>query len=208
MNSGKPDELFDRYYAASCSAAWARFCDQYLGCHFVSRKGRRCINTMSNHDKGHQSKHGKIIGVGSFQYSPGLEEFDTGWLDMIRQYLVQHGAQLQEKRTANRQSYWSESELAYELHRERLSIFYTPYEKAISGLYTCHSCLMEVPQHPLPCDHFICTSCLRAFGRATDKNTVTIDFCPLHSTNSKLLVPCTIRFKPDFAGVRVLSLDG
>ncbi len=200
--------MFDPYYTASCSAAWARSCNRFLSCSFVSKKGKRCINTMSNHEKGHQSERGKIIGVRSFRYTPRFEAFCTEWLDMVRQHLIQQNAQLQKKRSMSRQSSWSDSELAYELHRERLSSFYNPYAKNMNGLFTCYCCPMEVPQHPLPCNHFICTACLKAFGRATDKNTVTIDSCPLHSTLSKLPIPCTIRFKPDFAGVRVLSLDG
>jgi hypothetical protein len=73
---------------------------------------------------------------------------------------------------------------------------------------TCLFCLMELPEHTMPCGHVICTACAQDFGRVEDGSTLIIDSCPLHNdqqwTGSRILTT----LNPPFAGTRILSLDG
>ena len=92
--------------------------------------------------------------------------------------------------------------LAYDLHKECMGRFFRSYQGFNAPRYisltTCYCCLMEVPEHPLQCGHVLCTGCIKAYGYQHDSHSVVIEYCPLHS----------IHFKPDYAGVRILSLDG
>lgn len=75
------------------------------------------------------------------------------------------------------------------------------------ALATCFCCLMDVPEHPLPCGHVLCTACIRAYGKQA-KSSIALVCCPLHRESTKWARPAIIKFKPVGAGVRVLSLDG
>ena len=110
-------------------------------------------------------------------------------------------------------SYSSDDTIAYDLHRERIdSFFHGSFENFTASdfcsLTTCFSCLMEVPQHPLQCGHTLCTACIRAYGRPNDRKSVLMDYCPLHARTTRGKPSWIVHFKPDYAGVRVLSLDG
>jgi hypothetical protein len=67
---------------------------------------------------------------------------------------------------------------------------------------------MNVPEHPLPFGHVLCTPCIKGYGSPLEHSLVRMDCCPLHPEEWEKFGPWIIRFKPDFAGVRVLSLDG
>lgn len=73
---------------------------------------------------------------------------------------------------------------------------------------TCFSCLFEPPEHPLPCGHVLCTSCLRAYGRVTEKNVVELDGCPIEYLSMPRHQTWKVVMKPPDAGIRVLTLDG
>lgn len=206
--TGKPQDLFDQLYANSCSTAAERFKNLWLQCSFVGDTGRKCVNSKLSHGKGHQKASGKIIAFGPFKDPPGLGEFGSEWSNMTREHFVRIEASAQEARTEAGSQSRTREKVAYELHRQHLMGFFENFEDHIPGRYTCYGCLMEVPQHPLPCGHMLCTSCVRMLGRPTDKNTVTVDFCPFDSKSVRKVNPCSIRFKPDFAGIRILSLDG
>ena len=102
--------------------------------------------------------------------------------------------------------------MAYDLHQARTEGFYKSFEDcnafSFGSLTTCFSCLMEVPQHPLQCGHTLCTACIKAYGRRNDRNSALIDFCPLHMSATSNERAWIVHFKPDYAGVRVLTLDG
>lgn len=65
----------------------------------------------------------------------------------------------------------------------------------------------DVPEHPLPCGHVLCTACIKAYGKQK-KTSIIVSCCPLHRESTMWAKPVLIRFKPIGAGVRVLSLDG
>lgn len=207
-STGKPQDLFDQLYALSCSTAVEIFTNRWLRCSYVSRSGKACINSKLSHGKGHQKYSGKIIAIGPFMDPPDLGDFGSEWLNMTREHFVQIESSAQEARTEAGMRSSTREKVVYELHRQHLMRFFGDFGDHIPDRYSCYGCLMEVPQHPLPCGHMLCTSCVRMFGRSTDETTVTIDFCPFDSKSVRNVNPCSIRFKPDFAGIRILSLDG
>ena len=206
---GKAVDLFDQFYASSCTAALEHFCDRYWPCDF-SKKGKHCVNVKSSHStKGHQSVNGKIISAGQYISEFSSQKFSIKWKIMIKGHLQQVERQLAEEKSNKFQaSFGADDKMAYDLHRRRMEYFYRSFENFnaahFSSLTTCFSCLMEVPQNPLQCGHVLCTACIRAYGRPNDRNSVIMDFCPLHASRMNWIV----HFKPEYAGVRILSLDG
>lgn len=82
--------------------------------------------------------------------------------------------------------------------------------KQIVSDETCVFCFMEAGEHVLPCGHVLCTQCIKVLGSSKSKTEYSLKSCPLHvgKHNGPFDVPHIIRFKPDFAGTRILSLDG
>ncbi|KAK5119234.1 hypothetical protein LTR85_007848 [Meristemomyces frigidus] len=100
-------------------------------------------------------------------------------------------------------------DVVLDMHRKRMGSFYQSMGGAVQYIShaTCLCCLKEVPEHALPCGHVLCARCIRAYGRRHPDNSITINFCPLHSLDH-FRQPWRIRWKPEHAGVRVLCLDG
>ena len=103
-----------------------------------------------------------------------------------------------------------ESQVAAEIHRDVvMHSFYQHSSQGRSDAFishsTCFACLFEPPEHPLPCGHILCTSCLRAYGHARGRTVVEIDGCPLEASNKGFW---RVFLKPSAAGVRILTLDG
>jgi hypothetical protein len=96
-----------------------------------------------------------------------------------------------------------------ELHLERINEFYS-HLGALSNYNNhaaCFCCLRELPEHPLPCGHVLCTLCVRSFAHKKNIETYAMDWCPLHK-HEKFDEEWEISVKPDLAGIRVLTLDG
>jgi len=178
-----------------------------------------CVNVANAHDKGHQNAKGKIISTGPFTSSFISEEFYPVWRDIIEKAITQiHTALLGLLERGPRDA--SEESLVLKLHTPLMKRFYDNVlsnhrrRGASAELIRCHStcfcCLMQAPQHPLPCGHVLCTSCIESYGRPLNgnRNFLQMDYCPLHRLNTQWRKPCLIRFKPLHAGVRVLCLDG
>lgn len=75
----------------------------------------------------------------------------------------------------------------------------------------CFSCLIAPPEHPLPCGHVLCTSCVKDFGSARGHTTIDMKYCPLHrkeDPDGQFDGRWPVIVKPPGAGIRVLSLDG
>lgn len=217
ISTGKALDLFDKFYANSCVAALEHFCDKYWPCSFVSKKGKACVNVRSSHAaKGHQTARGKIISSGPYESAFSSFNFSEQWKKFLKDRLQKIEAEFQKRRNATVPKKddpltVNDSTLAYNLHKEYMGRFFRSYEgysasKFIS-LTTCYCCLMEVPEHPLQCGHVLCTRCVKAYGNQYDSHSVFMDYCPLHSTH-KFDKSWIIHFKPDYAGVRVLTLDG
>lgn len=103
----------------------------------------------------------------------------------------------------------SEEKEAAKLHLIRMNEFCHNLGGA-GGFHSnlsCFSCLRDMPEHPLPCGHVICSPCVRTFGDQTSKTTFSLAYCPLHLQGHWESI-VQISLKPHLAGVRVLSLDG
>lgn len=148
------------------------------------------------------------MAVGPFMDPPDQGDFETEWLNMTREYLIKIDACVQNFQPETSKLFSTRDAAAYELHRSHLEKFFGEHQKFEPARRSCYGCLMEIPQHPLPCGHMLCTACVQMLGRTTDKNTVTVNYCPFEDKGQRQITSCHIRFKPRFAGIRILSLDG
>lgn len=215
--TGKALDLFDKFYANSCVTALEHFCDRYWPCSFVSRKGKACVNVKSSHTaKGHQTAQGKIISSGRYESAFSCFNFSDQWKTFLKDWLRKIETEFQDKRNASLPKKdapmtVNDRILAYDLHKKRMGRFFGSFDgydaSNIVSLTTCCCCLMEVPEHPLQCGHVLCTGCIKAYGHQHDSHSMIMKYCPLHSTQI-FDRPWIIHFKPDYAGVRILTLDG
>jgi hypothetical protein len=98
---------------------------------------------------------------------------------------------------------------AAEIHRELvLPSFYEHASRGDVRTFVshtvCFSCLIQPPEHALPCGHIICTSCLRLHGRAQLDHHVEISSCPMESPAKRFRSTWKVYLKPPSCGVRVL----
>lgn len=210
-------DLFDKFYANSCVAALEHFCDENWPCNFVTKKGKACVNMKSSHlAKGHQNAHGRVIAAGPYQSAFSVFNFADQWKVFLKSRLQEIETEFQEKRNAilpkkDDPISINDRALAYSVHKKNMGQFFRSYDgytaSKFVSLTTCYCCLMEVPEHPLQCGHVLCTGCIRAYGYQHDSHSMSMDYCPLHP-DARFNKPWIIHFKPDYAGVRVLTLDG
>lgn len=175
------------------------------------------MNVRSSHTaKGHQTAVGKIISSGPYESTFSWFYFSDQWKFFLKNRLQEIEAEFQEKRNATvpkKDNPLSVNDriLAYDLHKKCMGRFFSSYEGYsalnIVSLTSCYCCLMEVPEHPLQCGHVLCTGCIKAYGYQYDSHSMHMDYCPLHPTQ-RFDRPWIIHFKPNYAGVRILTLDG
>jgi hypothetical protein len=74
----------------------------------------------------------------------------------------------------------------------------------------CFCCLREMTEHALPCGHVLCTRCVKGYGVPTERmpGMYVMASCPLHDNSAMFPAQWGVYFKPELAGVRILSLDG
>ena len=175
-------------------------------CGFSNEKGQ-CVNAKSRHNsKGHQNDRGKIIATGNYRSTFSAFEYGPQWKATLFRNI--HNLQneilaLSDKGTPDEKAY-------IDLHTRNMTSFYKNLGSAwrFVSHCTCFCCLKEVPEHPLPCGHILCTECVKLFGHAQNRSSFELNSCPLHSEDSRWAKPCVVRFKPEYAGSRILSLDG
>ena len=202
-----------RYYQGYCEDALDDFCALFWPCEFENRAGR-CVNVREAHSKGHQNEKGKIINAGDYVSRFSFEGYREKWLMSVLQMIKP----LQD-RLARRllpQSKIKEKDEVTVQHGGILQGFYQILGDATNFIShsTCFCCLREMPEHPLPCGHVLCTPCAQASWippegkeRVQEKHLLKMNHCPLH-LSYKFTSPWMLKFKPDLAGVRILSLDG
>ncbi|KAK1461915.1 hypothetical protein CCUS01_01505 [Colletotrichum cuscutae] len=205
---GTPVRLLDDAYVDFCNVALEGYADFYAPCTFSHPKYGKCYNVKFGHDpKGHQNKHGRIFAAGNYQSDVDLQDFAGQWIDQIRNHLRQLHARFQEATSRVREQ--SEQKDAADLHRYQLNDFYFSLGNVGDFIShsTCFSCLRELPEHPLPCGHVLCLPCIQAYGIKAH-TTVEMKRCPLHERETMWEPAWTVVVKPQFAGARVLCLDG
>jgi len=211
FRKGRVDELFTNY-EKFFDYAMGEYLELHYQCSYVSADGRQCQLVKARHQpKGHQDEQG-IIAAGDYQAA-----FDSSflprWKGQLRSaveslhrdfsYELEQASQVEDTNAI------PEERIALDLHIEYLNHFFEAVGPAASicSHSTCFCCLMDVPEHPLPCGHVLCTACIKAYGRQ-QKSTVWMACCPLHREATSWARPAPIKFKPLGAGVRVLALDG
>jgi hypothetical protein len=204
--TGLPQDLFSRY-KTYFDYTLLEFCDMYSPCLFRSPRGY-CVNSSVSHMKGHQNNKGKIIGAGSYESDFVYEEYYDTWMANLERHIVdlQNKLQLERDRT-NVET--TDDVLVLREHGALMAKFYS--EDKVNGFIrhsTCVSCFTEISMHALPCGHVLCTPCAKGYGKNINNIDISFNCCPLHPEQTRWGRPFIIRFKPDFAGVRVLSLDG
>lgn len=158
-----------------------------------------------------------MLAVGNYHtVNPPTPEARTEFKDCIYYCLQKLFQEL--GRTINTDSL-SEQRAAAKIHKEKVLFnFFRRNDplidrgEAISGFLshaTCFCCLLGAAEHPLPCGNVLCTQCILTYGeRDGDDSNVDMRECPLEGSARKWNFPHRILLKPEFAGVRVMTLDG
>lgn len=203
---GPAEQLLERYYMDYCDYALDDFCALFWPCSFSNKNGR-CCNVKEGHTKGHQNEKGKIISGGQYYSYFSWDSFENEWMHLL-QAKVQHMQTALQLEMVN-QPQASENLLASRLHHRYMNQFYLQLGGAnhFKSHSACFCCLREMPEHPLPCGHVLCSPCIKEYGRP-DRGVIYVDTCPLHEMDTMFTAPWIIQLKPELAGVRVLSLDG
>ncbi|KAK5939023.1 hypothetical protein PMZ80_008326 [Knufia obscura] len=197
-------------YLSSCRYALATFCDRHWPCEYIhSRMQGRCVNVRVGHQKGHQTKAGKLVGAGTYEASFTAE---SHW--EFFQYCVYLNLRslLERLYQATKNDHARDAEEAAILHQEFvLTTFFHHLGGAQNfvSFTACFCCLFNVPEHSLPCGHLLCTSCVHAYGVGRGQCFVDMNYCPLHDsgTTEGFSTPCSVFLKPRGAGIRILCLD-
>jgi hypothetical protein len=214
---GSSRGLFRKFYVPFCEAAFQHISNICLPCSYVGR-GKACVNVRLNHSKGHQDLQGKIIAAGDFQVNSNEEIVACQtWIDELENELcsienkLSTELELQRSRSNDSEQVRTlEFRNALLRHKAFLERFYSDFSFATDNfsLSTCFCCLLEVPQHPLPCGHLLCAACVKDFGKHIDGTTTLIEQCPLYPAQAWDVSNPLVHHKPDFAGTRILTLDG
>ncbi|OCL07767.1 FabD/lysophospholipase-like protein [Glonium stellatum] len=195
-------------YMDHCNYALDEFSKGYWPCSYSHSSHGSCANARAGHSKGHQNKDGKIIGFGGYTSDFTFNSFKEEWHDILKQKIgvqsKQRTARLQENPNIN------EEKAVEQLHLGAMREFYGGLGGAaeFKSHATCLCCLRELPEHPLPCGHVLCTSCIGSYRSNHEKSSITMDKCPLHPQTTDWGEPWPISIMPPLAGVRILCLDG
>jgi hypothetical protein len=136
-----------------------------------------------------------------------VETYRDEWRENLDQKL-QHIRTKMDKKTSGEFPV-DEEQAATELHQQLMKEFYSNMGNvdAYTNHSACFCCLRELPEHPLPCGHVLCTPCVKSFCIRKDNVSYTMDHCPLHP-DPEGKREWQIPIKPELAGVRILTLDG
>ena len=166
---------------------------------------------LQHGSKGHQLKNGKVLAVGGYISSFSFNDYCETFQDDIYWRLEEL---LRRLRSRVQEGGEFEAQAAAEIHKEEVLVHFNSHSargqpEAFISHSTCFSCLVEPPEHALPCGHVICTPCVRAYGHSRGRTVVEIDRCPLELLKRRSRYGSRRVFlKPDAAGIRILTLDG
>jgi hypothetical protein len=206
---GLPEDMFPNYLP-HLNEALENFYNRHWPCEYTHGT-ERCVNVRSGHSaKGHQLRSGRLVGLGDYQSVVSYDESTRnrfqesvyGMLEMLYEMIGQRKSQSK-----------SEERAAAEIHREYVLPHFIAHAtrndpSSFVSHTICLSCLLEPPEHALPCGHIICTPCLRSFGSSPRTNSVSISHCPLEPKLNHWISPWEVHLKPPACGIRILTLDG
>lgn len=211
FRKGQPNRLFHNY-VSFFDHAITEYLMLHCPCSFVSQDGMRSCRSVRarHHIKGHQDQHG-IISAGHY-ISPFDNDFAQQWMEQLRVAIekLQMSFLSDVAKVAQSQSDepLTEEQIAFAFHSSNLRHFHESLgPSTIRSNSTCLCCVMNDPQHPLPCGHVLCDWCVRSCGRLNG-SVLRVFWCPLHREFMHWEQPKIIKYKPSEAGVRVLALDG
>lgn len=168
------------------------------------------MNTRDGHARGHQDERGRPLEEGDYYSNFASDSYRSTWHAHLKDVLL-HNEKLMERRApvSLHDHQPDEAHKAAEQHLNMMNEFYQNLggAKDFQSNVTCLSCLRDMPEHPLPCGHIICSLCVRTFGETSSMTTFSLSFCPLE-TDKVWGRRIQISLKPTLAGVRALSLDG
>ncbi|KAI9769094.1 MAG: hypothetical protein M1840_004445 [Geoglossum simile] len=199
---GPTDKIFSNY-KEHCDEMLERFCTSQWPCEFSNGRDH-CVNVSTGHTKGHQSRDGYIFASGHYESKALTPDFRSTFLNNIYNNLQQ----LQKELTRGAND--PKKQTPATIHQKNIL---RPFYSHIGGSHryishsVCFSCLMRPPEHPLPCDHVLCTPCVQAYGNPQGKHLIVVKECPLE-VDCRFHKACHIMLKPTSAGIRVLTLDG
>lgn len=160
--------------------------------------------------KGHQLKNGKILAVGAYVSQLSFENYHEEFRVEIYSRLDELLKILRERTQDDDEP---EAQAAAEIHKENVMVHFFDHSargtanKFISHS-TCFSCLIEPPEHALPCGHVLCTPCIKAYGESRGKLVIEMHGCPMETLIRGRNPVWKILLKPAAAGIRILTLDG
>ncbi|KAK4552373.1 hypothetical protein LTR86_010387 [Recurvomyces mirabilis] len=211
FRTGTIGDLFPKY-VEFFDRAVDDFVDLHLPCAYVgSKDSRKCALVRSrHHQKGHQDDTG-IYAAGDY-VSPLVADFALQWkaqLSASIESLHINFAYDRERVSKLRCNEISDAAIAFDLHLPHLQHFFSKVGPAglLRSHATCFCCLMSIPEHPLPCGHVLCDTCVHAWGKQNEW-TVEVQCCPLHQYEMGWMTPAVIHLIPPGANARVLVLDG
>ncbi|KAI4844618.1 FabD/lysophospholipase-like protein [Aureobasidium sp. EXF-8845] len=203
---GDIKDVFVPYYQPSLERMLKTFCGDHLMCSFADRSNRTCTGTQLSHGMEHRALDGKFIGSGRYTASITANSYLPQWISSLKRRLDMYEKDYLE--AVNEEPEILTQRLASDLHIEQMSYSFNKLGTArhFVSHASCYGCLVNIPQHPLPCGHVLCANCVRDCGtRAHGK--IKLEHCPLH-THTTFEPPWEITQKIDRVGIRILSLDG
>lgn len=200
-----PEELWSHVYKKKCSGV-QRFFEKYQKCQFESGTGH-CILLSDFHQGIHQDSTGKEIGLGNFnlgnlevRINEIIQQVEAQFFRQYRQTCDDSGGNIRRPRPT-----------AKEVTACR-TIVLTTLQHGWNEVYSyksCFICLGSLPDHVLPCGHALCDACVLDFGLPSENGSqteLTFETCVLCGESWQ--PPQLIQLKPEYAGVRILTLDG
>jgi len=197
-------------YSELCKNAIKEYHDTRAPCEFkkrshISGKEYQCIKKRRTHFDEHRLlRYAGVDDVLSGSFQTGFVQEQFVWQGQVLSKLKEMESNIQngdQKYVRQRTATQHRSYLLGFVGKIGIEIGYISHT-------TCLSCLMEVPEHTMPCGHVICSACVQDFGRIENGSTLVMDSCPLHRelqwTGSRALAT----LNPQFAGTRILALDG
>lgn len=197
-----PEELWSHVYEKKCSS-FRRFNRQYKNCQFKCGT-EHCILLSDSHQQIHQDSKGRGIGLGPFKSG----DFTKRVKDVEAQFLKQYNraCDIDDNGVNIRRPWPSASEVT--AYRASVLATLKPCWVEVHSYRSCFTCLRSLPDHVLPCGHALCEACAIDFCLSHDNEPVTelvFKRCVICKSSWP---PQIIQIKPEYAGVRILTLDG